>query len=239
MRAAAVEGSNLYVGGNFTDATGNQDYVARWDMLTASWNAVGSGLPGEVYDLAAAGGSVYAGGVFTDAESGSLDHVAHFDGSTWQPLDGGLNGNVYALATSGPDVYVGGSFTDAGGSGANYIARWDTLTSTWNPVGNGLNNAVFSILVSGPILCVGGDFTSAGGNGLIRFLTCLEDGSWVNMDSLVFGRVNTIALSGRQLYIGCNGPNYINVWDGSEWTELGRDANWQCLLDWAFRVRYL
>ncbi len=235
MRAAAVEGSNLYVGGNFTDPTGNQDYIARWDMLSASWNAVGSGLPGEVYDLAATGGSVYAGGVFTDAEAGSLDYIAHFDGSTWQPLDEGLNGNVYTLASSGPDVYVGGAFTDAGGSGANYIARWDTRTSTWNPVGNGLNNAVYSILVSGPILCVGGSFTSAGGSGLIRFLTCLEDGVWVNMDSLDFGRVNTIVLSGGRLYVGCNGPNYIKSVGRLRLDRTGRRPEQQCILIRCFR----
>jgi trimeric autotransporter adhesin len=221
MRAAAVEGPNLYVGGNFTDAIGNQDYIARWDMLTSSWNALGSGLPGEVDDLVATGPHVYAGGVFTDAEAGYLDHIAHFNGSSWQPLDEGLNGNVYALAIAGPDVYVGGAFTNAGGSGANYIARWDTRTSTWYPVGNGLNNTVYSILVSGPLLCVGGSFTSAGGNPLTRYITCLDNGGWVNMDTLTMGRVNAIALSAGLLYTGSNGPNYIQAWDGSTWTTVG------------------
>ena len=65
------------------------------------------------------------------------------------------------------------------------------------------------------------DFTSAGGNSLTRYITCLDDGVWVNMGSLALGRVNAIALSGGYLYAGCNAPNYIQVWDGAAWTDLG------------------
>ena len=65
--AIAVSGSDVYVGGFFTDAGGNPnaDYIARWDG--SAWHPLGGGLNGSVSAIAVSGGNVYVGGFFTDA----------------------------------------------------------------------------------------------------------------------------------------------------------------------------
>ena len=79
VRAIAVEGPNVYVGGGFFDAGGNAnaDWIARWDG--ASWNALGSGLNGDVCAVAVEGPNVYVGGYFTDAGgNANADYVARW-----------------------------------------------------------------------------------------------------------------------------------------------------------------
>ncbi len=126
--ALAVSGSDVYVGGYFTDAAGiaEADRVARWNGST--WSALGGSggtgaLTGSVFALAVSGSDVYVGGSFFNAAGiPEADYVARWDSttSTWSALGGSggtgaLNNTVRALAVSGSDVYVGGDFTDAAG----------------------------------------------------------------------------------------------------------------------------
>ena len=134
--ALAVSGTNLFVGGSFTNAAGisTADYIAKWNGSV--WSAMGSNggdngaLNGPVYALAASGSNVYAGGSFTDAaQTYTADYVAMWDGSGWSALggsgDGALNNSVDALAVSGTDLYAGGAFTNAAGiAAADYVAKW-------------------------------------------------------------------------------------------------------------------
>ena len=96
--AIAVDGTDVYVGGNFTDAGGNPeaDNIARWDG--SSWHALGTGLKGTVFSIVVSNGQVYAGGRFTDAGENALaDHIARWDGHLWQALRTGLNGDVKTI----------------------------------------------------------------------------------------------------------------------------------------------
>ena len=64
--ALAVSGSDLYAGGAFTNAGGNEaNGIAKWNG--SSWSALGSGMNGTVYALAVSGSDLYAGGGFTIA----------------------------------------------------------------------------------------------------------------------------------------------------------------------------
>ena len=67
VSAVAVSGSNVYVGGAFTDAGGNPnaDRIARWDG--SAWQALGDGVNGTVSAIAVSGTDLYVGGWFTDA----------------------------------------------------------------------------------------------------------------------------------------------------------------------------
>ena len=81
--AIAVSGSDVYVGGFFTDVGGNPnaDYIARWDG--SSWNALGDGLSSDVRAIAVSGSSIYVGGFFTNAGgNANADYVARWDGSS-------------------------------------------------------------------------------------------------------------------------------------------------------------
>ena len=136
VNAIAVAGPDVYVGGAFTDAGGddNADYLTRWDGT--SWHAVGSGgaipsLSSWVRAIMTVGAWVGIGGAFTDA-GGNLeaDHIAAWDGSIWHAFVPGLNDWVRSIVMVGPDVCVGGEFTDAGGlENGDFIARWGTVFS--------------------------------------------------------------------------------------------------------------
>src|SRR5258705_9779581 len=68
VNALAVSGSDVYVGGAFTNAGGAAaNYIAKWDG--SSWSALGSGMDYQVDALAVSGrgSDLYAGGWFTTA----------------------------------------------------------------------------------------------------------------------------------------------------------------------------
>ncbi len=124
----AVSGPNLYAGGGFHLAGGiAATNIAKWDGR--SWSAVGSGVDfsGEcwcypVAALAICGSTLYAGGVFTNADAVAVNYIARWDGTRWSALGSGMDGYVYALAVSGSELYAGGVFETAGGKVSPYIA---------------------------------------------------------------------------------------------------------------------
>lgn len=122
VKALVVRGTDLYVGGYFTQAGGfPANGVAKWDGT--SWSALGSGVSGGVRALAFVGDDLYAGGSFTNANGVSARRVAKWNGTEWSPLGSGVNDFVYALAGVGGDLYVGGEFLVAGGKAAGRVAR--------------------------------------------------------------------------------------------------------------------
>jgi hypothetical protein len=128
--ALAVVGNEVYVGGNFTSAGGvSANRVARFNTLTNTWSALGTGSSngvfGNVGALAVVGNEVVVGGGFTSAGGVSANSVARFNTltNTWSALgtgsSNGVSGPVFALAVVGNEVVVGGNFTSAGGVSAN------------------------------------------------------------------------------------------------------------------------
>ncbi len=99
--AIAVQGSDVYAGGYFTDLTDDSnympeaDYIARFDG--AHWHALGNNGAGNgslnngVEDIAISGSNVYVAGSFSDVNNGgsvltAADKVAMWDGSNWSAL---------------------------------------------------------------------------------------------------------------------------------------------------------
>ncbi|MBL8093282.1 MAG: hypothetical protein JNL73_03860 [Anaerolineales bacterium] len=220
VQAVVVVGTDLYVGGGFTDVSDQganlpaADYVARWDG--SNWSALGSNgagngaLNGLVYALAVdAQGNLYAGGGFTNVNDNgaalpAADYLARWDGTHWSALgdngagNGALNGSVTALAFSGSDLIVGGIFTNASNHGvsdpaADYLAVWDG--TTWSALGS----------------------NGAGDGSLNNFVAAL-------------------AVSGTDLYVGgwftdvnnngtlLTAADCIARWDGTDWSALGGDG---------------
>ena len=167
----AVSGSNLYVGGRFTNVNNNgtvlaaADYIAKWDG--ANWSGLGSngagdgslGVSSEVHVLAVSGSDLYVGGPFTNVNNhgtvlGAADFIAKWDGTNWSSLGsngaggGSLNTSVHAIAVSGGAVYVGGSFGNVNNNGtilweADYVAKWDG--ANWSSLGpNGAGNGALN-----------------------------------------------------------------------------------------------
>lgn len=125
--ALAVQGTNLYVGGAFSQAGGyyNTPHIARWNGR--EWWEVYPGVNNTVFALGVSGTNLYVGGAFT--RSGpiiiglSVNYIAKWDGNTWSALGSGLNDWVMALAVRGDNLYAGGYFTNAGGHYTCALAR--------------------------------------------------------------------------------------------------------------------
>jgi hypothetical protein len=231
VRTIAVDGTDVYAGGDFTDAGGvlSTTHIARWDGST--WHALGDGLNGGVYAIAVDGSNVYVGGDFTDAGGvTNANYIARWDGSNWHALGNGLNDWAEEIVVDGANVYVGGGFTDAGGvANTTYIARWDG--STWHALGNGLSAWASAIAVDGENVYVGGGFTDAGGVANTTYIARWDGFTWYALDSGLNNRVLDIAVVGSDIYVGgaftnAGGvANYIARWDGSAWYALGSGLN--------------
>jgi hypothetical protein len=179
VRALAVVGNEVVVGGNFTSAGGvSANRVARFNTLTNTWSSLGTGnsngVNNQVNALAVVGNEVFVGGWFTFAGEVFARCVARFNTltNTWSSLGTGSStgvggGVVNALAVVGNEVVVGGSFAGAGGVSANRVARFNTQTNTWSTLGtgssNGVSGTVNALAVVGNEVVVGGNFTEAGG----------------------------------------------------------------------------
>ncbi|KAL1918997.1 uncharacterized protein VTP21DRAFT_2378 [Calcarisporiella thermophila] len=135
-------------------------------MNQSSWRALQSQLPpGSIVSsiLPTGNGSIFFGGLFTDAISGYSNIVEYVAGQ-FRPLPGrGLNGKVAAITKIGDDIYVGGSFnsTSDGLLSLNNIARYSLTGRQWTPLGGGTNAPVEKLAV-GPLnrLHVAGLFSS-------------------------------------------------------------------------------
>ncbi len=280
VNAIAVIGTDVYVGGHFTNISNHGvnipegDYIAKWDG--ANWSALGSNGAGngsfflDVYALAVIGTDLYVGGRFTNVNNNgtslpTADYVAKWDTLTnaWSALgsNGAGNGSlpassyVYALTVSGTDLYVGGQFTNVNNGGAvipeaDYLAKWDTLTGNWsalgsNGAGDGALNGQVSALAIGSLseLYVGGVFTNAAAIPEADYLAKWNAGSWSALgsngagDGALNAGVSAIAVNGLNVYAGgsfinvnnggtvLNAADYIAKWDGSNWSALGNGAN--------------
>lgn len=235
VNALVLNGSDLYVGGAFTKAnqngtTVNTSNLAKYNMQTSTWSALGTGggngVNNTVRALALVNGDLYSGGDFAVTNVGGTTVNASFitrfntASSNWSVLGpdsgNGLNGQVNALAVSGTDIYVGGDFTLAGNTSANRLAKFNTVTNTWSALsgasgGNGVNGTVNALLLKDSDLYVGGTFTTAnvGGttvsvNRLAKFNT--TTGAWSTLGTSggngVDNTVRTLALIDSDLYVG-------------------------------------
>ncbi len=174
IECMAVDSSgNLYVGGTFTVIRLNYEdsitvnHIAKFDGT--SWSALGTGMNGNVYDLAFDNfGNLYACGNFTEAGGVTVNRLAMWNGSSWSDVGGGVNGYGYAMAFGGGNLYVGGKFSSVGPDPLNAIriARWDTTSSTWNKLASGVGYTIDqtpgSLVFDGTNLYAGGYFLSAG-----------------------------------------------------------------------------
>lgn len=173
----ATAGSNLYVGGNFTQTNDGTvldlNRIARFDTVAGTWNALpNQGLDGNVTALTVSGSDLYAAGYFAETGDGTmlnLGNIIHFDitAGVWNALSNqGLNDQVDALAVVDTDLYVGGTFQQTGdGAVTNlgYIGRYDSVIGSWNGLSNqGLNGWIHVMTTVDNHVYVGGNFSQTG-----------------------------------------------------------------------------
>jgi N-acetylneuraminic acid mutarotase len=237
VTALAVVGSDLYVGGTFTQtvdgAVVDMGNVARYNTTAGTWHALpNDGLNGPVFAMAVVGSDLYVGGTFTQSGDGSLtnlNRIARYDTANpgWHALlNDGLNGSVYALAVDGSDLYAGGAFTQPGDWSAtnlNHVARYDTTNPGWHALSNqGLNNQVNALMVSGSDLYVGGWFAQTG-DGAVTNLDHVArydatGGTWHGLSNQGLNTgVSALTMVSNTLYVG---GQFTQTGDGAV-TNLG------------------
>jgi len=224
VTALAVDGDNLYVGGQFSMAgTVAANNIAVWNQTSATWSALGKGIDGFVLALATSGnGDLYAGGRFVYAGDVYASNIARWSGSAWNALDSGTNNAVLALASRDNRIYVGGDFTRVGSTDAPHIAFWDTDSQLWFPIGGGVGGHftpyVSSIAFRGRDMYVGGYFSLAGSDSASNIVHW--DGySWSALGSGVDGTVRALIVtsddihaSGSFTHAGDKPSYYFGIW---------------------------
>lgn len=189
---------------------------------TIGWNALGTGLNGEVKAITYYNGNLIAAGSFTTAGGVQANRIAMWNGTSWTSLGQGLSGSAYAVAVYNNELYVGGDFTSAGGASyTTYIAKWNG--STWSTVGTGLNDEVTSFAVYNNELIVGGKFNVAGSYNIARW----NGSSWLAMSSGTNDDVNSLTIwnnsvvaAGRFSTAGGNTAGKIAKWNGTTWSAI-------------------
>jgi trimeric autotransporter adhesin len=217
VHAVAIDGDNVYVGGDFSVAGGvRANRVARWSRSSGQWFALGSGIDGAgalVRSLALGGNNdLYVGGIFNGAGGVRSPGIVRWDGTRWSSVGGGVSGVapfVFVLHRSGTNLYVGGAFDSAGGIRSPRIATWSTTGASWSTAGGGITGdtsyTYVSAIAENRGLWVGGEFTWTGDTRVNR-LAYLSGGQWQAVGSSgrygVNAPVSAIASSGDTMIVG-------------------------------------
>lgn len=239
--ALASDGTNLYIGGQFTAVNGlTVSGVASWNGT--AWSALGggTGAQGIVYALVTDGPNLYIGGTFSAVNGVAAVNVARWSGGSWSAIGGITNPGsvayVYGLTVAGGTLYAAGNFTAADGIAVERVARWNG--STWSAIG-GVSGAwatlgearAFALAPVGGGVLVGGSFRFAGDLALGN-LALWNGSAWTPLGAEANrgadARVRALAVSGSTLYAGgeFDGVGTLRTtgvarWDGAAWQPMG------------------
>jgi|GEM_PF-3816155 len=245
----AIHNGYLYIGGRFTQiGTVAAKGIARFNLTTSLWSALGTEPNSGVYGLDAGtnfvnalafdGNNVYVGGQFFFAGGITARRIAVWNSSTnqWSALGGGFyNGAVLALQFYNSKLVAGGTFdyTDVNnsqGTSLNCLAQWDG--TSWTSLGGGvktgtIRTAVMALAVkssgSKTGLYVGGNFTTAGAANLSTKHVAHWDGS--SWSALGTGSNNGVGSgTGSATFVSALGFRGDNVYVGGNFTSVAGSA---------------
>ncbi len=179
------DGSNLYAGGWFTNAydssgnpVANTGYIAKWDLTTSTWSALGSEITDTVISFAFDGpGDLYVGGQFSILDGSSTNYIAKwtqppyafFVSSTAADGTYGIGASIPIDVTFSRAVNVTGTpqlTLETGTTDAvlNYASGSGTNTLTFNyTVASGHTSADLDYLSSSSLALNGGTIKSPSG----------------------------------------------------------------------------
>ena len=180
---------------------------------------------------------MYAAGEFDEADGGTVNNIARWDGQQWLPLGSGIYGELRSFAVYddglGSALYVGGWIYEAGSTPVKNIALWDG--ADWHALGSGLNGITFAVTTfddgTGEALFAAGEFWLAGGVAVSE-IAKWDGQSWSALGAGTNRRTRAMAVfddgSGSALYVGGNftraggqTANYVAKWDGASWSPVG------------------
>ena len=208
VRAIAVSGSSIYVGGQFENIGGQaRNYLA---VLDTSGNAT-SWDPNPisyVFTISMSNSNIYVGGEFDYIGGVTRNNLAAINITTGRPTSWNPASDfpVKSMVLDGSTLYVGGVFTQIGGAARNRIAAIDTgtgLATAWDPSATGGFNGVLALALSGSNVYAGGDFTTIGGQPRNR-IAALDTGTGLATawDPNADNSIATITINGSNVYAG-------------------------------------
>lgn len=189
VSALAVNGTLLYVGGDFAGIGGmDARGLASWDG--ASWRSIGGGVSGGgVEAVAVSGDDVIISGSFSYVGRENLPSagLARWNGKRWTDLGQGFDGSILAMKVLGSSLVVGGEFRVAGGVEAHHIA---ILTSgEWAPLPSGgvEGGGIHAMLARDGCIYAGGSFTSLSNGGDAKYFVkwCVESSNVITPVALL------------------------------------------------------
>jgi hypothetical protein len=179
VNAIVRVGSNIYVGGQFTNLLSNNqtlNYIAYWDTINYMWRSIVSGsaigVDGTIETMELYSGStILVGGSFTTCGATTVFGFGTFDtgSNVWTQPGSGLNSTVRDIYyKTGTTAYICGDFTaDSGGTIPLYrVATVNLNTLQINQIQNssgshiGMNGSVYATLFISPRIYFGGVFTN-------------------------------------------------------------------------------
>ena len=214
VRAIRIIGSNVYLGGSFTNVggTGHQRLAAVTaggaGSLVPGWNASANG---EVFALSAQNGTLFAGGSFTTLDGSARSHLGAVTGTTgsllpWSPS---TDAQVKAMQfTVGTRLVVGGSFTTLNGSSQRNIGAVDAgtgATLAWN---SSISYPVIGLAADASGLYVAG---AGGGGNFAAFSPTNGSSLWQGGTN---GNVQAIGVVGGFVYLGGHFQTYCGPQHG-------------------------
>jgi hypothetical protein len=169
--ALTVSGSDIFIGGRFTQTSGGLtvNRITRYNTASGSYFTLGTGIDNNaVLSLIFFNNQLHVGGTFTSIGGSTVNNIARWTGSNWNAISTGTNGAVRSFSLSGTNLIVGGSFTNAGPiSGVNGICSWNG--TSFSALGNGVSGGsgtVNSTTTWRAVLIAAGNFTTAGDNNV-------------------------------------------------------------------------
>lgn len=202
VRILAVNGNNVYAGGNFTSIGGlTRTRLAEIDGTTGAVNtSFRHSANAEVRSLAVGNGNLYVGGTFTAIDGATKGHLVAFSLTTgavntsWAPV---ANDRVDSMAFANNLVYIGGRYTTINGAANPRLRAFNPSTgaviTTFKP------NAPYEAY--GVAVGTNGVYAALGGPGgrAVGFNLTTGAAQWtVTTD----GDSQTIATMDQTVYVG-------------------------------------
>lgn len=217
VRAMAAIGSTVYLGGYITNVGASERNgiaAVTTNGALLAWNPEfnkSSAL--QVWALAAAGNTVFAGGTFRSIGSktrtgglGAVDaqgNILPFKAALTSSV-GGAVGNVNAMVKVGDTLYVGGSFTNVNTISHNSLMAIDTdgTVHSWDP---NVHGTITDMAVSNNVLYVVGNFDVVGGSasrGHGAAYDTSTNGTLLAWDPGANSLIYSLAVGGSVVYLG-------------------------------------
>lgn len=204
--ALAVAGETVFAGGRFTTIGAGPTAQARRFIAAIDQNGRAldsTPVPGgSVQALAAAGSTVYAGGVFDYVDGAARRGIAALDATgALLPWQSQLDGEVDALAIADGVLYAGGLFRHANQESRDNLAAFgaDGALLTWNPT---TDANVRALTVQNNVVYIGGDFTLVNGELRGRLAALDTNGGLLAWSPQADDTVRALLATSATVYVG-------------------------------------